>query len=104
MRIGLRRTVCALAAALALVCQPSPAQQVLEPDGADMMVDVVVTRPLGLLALVVGTAVFVVALPFTVPSGSVAAAAEELVKKPARYTFRRPLGVLEYCSDPDCRY
>jgi hypothetical protein len=36
----------------------------------------------------------VIALPFTIPSGSVDRAAEELVKKPIRYTFKRPLGEL----------
>lgn len=59
-----------------------------------MMMDLVVIRPLGLLGVVLGCAAFVVALPFTVPSGSVDAAAEQLVKQPIRYTFRRPLGEL----------
>ncbi len=62
--------------------------------GADMVVDLLVTRPLGLLAVIAGSAAFVVALPFTLPSDSVDAAAEELVKKPYRYTFKRPLGEL----------
>lgn len=64
------------------------------PSGADMVVDLVVMRPLGMLGVVLGCAAFVVALPFTVPSGSVDAAAEQLVKQPIRYTFKRPLGEL----------
>jgi len=49
-------------------------------------------RPLGLFATVAGTALTVVALPFTVPSGSVESSARELILKPAEYTFKRPLG------------
>jgi hypothetical protein len=57
-----------------------------------MVVDVVVMRPLGLAATIVGTVLTVVALPFTIPSGSVEASARELIVKPAEYTFQRPLG------------
>jgi len=86
-----RRALGAVCIALVLLssaawAQPEP------PSGADMVVDLVVMRPLGLLGVVLGSAAFVIALPFTVPSGSVDRAAEELVKKPVRYTFRRPLG------------
>jgi hypothetical protein len=58
----------------------------------DMVVDVVVVRPLGLAATIVGTVLTVVALPFTIPSGSVETSARELIVKPAEYTFQRPLG------------
>jgi hypothetical protein len=58
----------------------------------DMVVDVVVVRPLGLVATVVGTVLTVVALPFTIPSGSVEASAQHLIVRPAEYTFTRPLG------------
>lgn len=58
----------------------------------DMVVDVVVVRPLGLVTTVIGTVLTVVALPFTIPSGSVEASARELIVRPAEYTFKRPLG------------
>lgn len=58
----------------------------------DMMVDALVIRPLGLAAMLVGTVLTVVALPFTLPSGSVESSARELIVKPAAYTFTRPLG------------
>lgn len=58
----------------------------------DMVVDAVVMRPLGLAAMLVGTVLTVVALPFTIPSGSVESSARELIVKPAAYTFTRPLG------------
>ncbi len=80
---------------IALTMASSPLlAQTAAPSGSDMFVDLVVTRPLGLLGVIAGSAAFVVALPFTIPSGSVDRAAEELVKKPIRYTFKRPLGEL----------
>jgi hypothetical protein len=57
-----------------------------------MVVDAVVMRPLGLVATVAGTVLTVVALPFTIPSGSVETSARELILRPADYTFKRPLG------------
>ncbi|MDP2031412.1 MAG: hypothetical protein Q8K12_17400 [Thiobacillus sp.] len=60
--------------------------------GTDMVVDAVVMRPLGLVATLVGAVLTVVALPFTIPSGSVESSARELIVKPAEYTFTRPLG------------
>lgn len=58
----------------------------------DMAVDALVMRPLGLVATVLGTALTVVALPFTIPSGSVEASARTFIVEPAAYTFQRPLG------------
>lgn len=83
--------LCVVVLALAL---PPALAQTASPSGADMVLDLVVTRPLGLIGVVVGSAAFVIALPFTIPSGSVERSAEELVKKPLRYTFTRPLGEL----------
>ncbi|MDS4019102.1 MAG: hypothetical protein RKR03_01110 [Candidatus Competibacter sp.] len=54
--------------------------------------DLLVARPGGLVATVLGTAVFVVGLPFTLINGSTEQAAQQLVVKPANYTFSRPLG------------
>ena len=66
--------------------------------GSDMVLDLVITRPFGIVASVVGTAAFIVALPFTIPSGSVKDAADNLVKRPLQYTFDRPLGEFERCG------
>ena len=77
-----------------MIASSSLRAQTEASSGSDMFVDLVVTRPLGLLGIVLGSAAFVVALPFTIPSGSVARSAEELVKKPMRYTFQRALGDL----------
>jgi hypothetical protein len=54
---------------------------------------------MGLIAIVAGSTAFVVALPFTLFSGSVGTSADELVKKPIDYTFKRPLGQLQEQED-----
>jgi hypothetical protein len=80
-----------------MVGQALPGNEQLPKDraGGDMFADAVFARPLGLIAIVVGSVGFVVALPFTLISGSVDSAANEMVKKPIAYTFKRPLGQLE---------
>ncbi len=54
--------------------------------------DLVISRPLGLTVTVIGTAVFIVSLPFALTSGSVKDTADILVGEPFRFTFKRPLG------------
>lgn len=54
--------------------------------------DILIARPGGVVATVLGTAVFVVGLPFTLISGSTEQAAQKLIVQPANYTFTRPLG------------
>jgi hypothetical protein len=65
-----------------------------DPAFSTMVVDAAVARPLGLGATVVGTALWIVTLPFSALGGNVGQAADELIVKPARYTFTRPLGEL----------
>ena len=60
-----------------------------------IIADGLLLRPGGLLATVVGTAVFVVTLPFSIPTKSVDKAAQKLIVDPGRYTFVRPLGQVE---------
>jgi hypothetical protein len=60
-----------------------------------IIVDGLLLRPGGLVATVVGTAVFVVTLPFSIPTKSVDKAAQKLIVDPAKYTFVRPLGQVE---------
>ncbi len=69
-----------------------------EPTTAEMYADGLIARPLGVVASVVGAVVFVVTLPFTIPSKSVDSAAKQLVAVPAQYTFKRPLGQLDNCQ------
>lgn len=68
---------------------------------ADMVVDAVIMRPLGLAATVLGTALTVVTLPFTIPSGSVGETAHELIVRPVEYTFKRPLGDFSDTGEDD---
>lgn len=57
-----------------------------------MVGDLVVVRPLGFCMVILGTAVFVVSLPFTAPAGNTGEAFQALMAEPARFTFARPLG------------
>lgn len=61
-------------------------------DAAAMVADVFIGRPLGIAATVVGTAIFIVALPFAALSGSVKPVARTLVAEPFKFTFTRPVG------------
>ena len=63
-----------------------------EPEGGEMIYDAIIVRPIGLIATAVGSVFFVLSLPFSAAGGNVDTASEELVKKPARFTFKRPLG------------
>ncbi len=54
------------------------------------IVDLVVLRPLGVVATVAGTGLFVLTLPFTVPTRSVEKSADRFVVAPFDYTFSRP--------------
>jgi hypothetical protein len=53
------------------------------------LVDLFVARPLGIVAFVGGSAIFVVTLPFTLPSGSVGNAASMFIVQPLQFSFTR---------------
>ena len=97
MRKLMKRSLAVAALTAAMVGQAVPANEQLPRDraGGDMVLDAVFVRPMGLVAIVAGSVAFVVALPFTLLSGSVGTSADELVKKPIDYTFKRPLGQLQ---------
>ena len=92
-----KRALAVAALTVAMAGQAVAGQDQLPKDraGGDMLLDAVVVRPLGLIAIVAGSVGFVVALPFTLLSGSVDSSANEMVKKPIAFTFRRPLGQIE---------
>ncbi|MGZ3636023.1 MAG: hypothetical protein ACXWMO_11735 [Syntrophales bacterium] len=58
----------------------------------DATMDILLVRPVSLAATVVGTAVFIVSLPFSIPSQSVGTTARTLIAEPFNYTFTRPVG------------
>ncbi|HMJ49623.1 MAG TPA: hypothetical protein VK440_03515 [Burkholderiales bacterium] len=67
----------------------------VEPSGEAMAGDLLLVRPVSLGATIVGFCTWIIALPFTIPSGSVASSAKALIGDPAQYTFLRPLGQSE---------
>lgn len=92
----------ALATAVVLAAPMASAQQnhtrVLaeDPSWMEMTGDALFVRPLALGATILGSALFVVTLPFSALGENVDQAAETLVYAPARETFRRCLG----CTQP----
>ncbi len=63
-----------------------------DPSGGEMVFDFVVLRPVGLVATAVGSVFFVLSSPFAALGGNMDTAKEKLVKDPAAFTFKRPLG------------
>lgn len=72
----------------------SGALPVERPGAFEMVIDVPI-RILSLGLTVVGTAFFIVALPFAMSSGSTGDAWDALVVEPFQFTFTRPLGKFE---------
>ena len=69
-------------------------------NSAEMMtVDLVAARPIGLVAMVGGALVFLVSWPFSALGGNSDEAWQALVRSPAEYTFKRPLGEFEGSRD-----
>ena len=77
---------------MALMCWGGTTTTHASEDALMVTGDVVIARPACLLATLVGTVIFVVALPIAATSGSVHDTADALVKQPAAATFTRPLG------------
>jgi hypothetical protein len=63
-----------------------------ERSGAEMAADALLLRPVGFVASVLGSAVFVLSLPLSLLGENHEEAFDEMVKKPVKYTFVRPLG------------
>ena len=62
------------------------------PSGYAMLGDLLIARPLLILGTVVGTAAFIVSLPFSALGGNVKESADALVATPGREAFVRCLG------------
>ncbi|UCD32670.1 MAG: hypothetical protein JSV38_01875 [Desulfobacterales bacterium] len=61
-------------------------------DAGAMAADILFARPIGLLSVVVGSALFIVSLPFSALGGNVNDASQKLIMDPVNFTFNRPLG------------
>lgn len=91
-----------IALSLALTCALAvPARAADEsviddaPSAEAMTFDLFIMRPLSLVGTVVGTAVYIVALPFNLITLNLAEPGRRLVVEPAQYTFMRDLGDLD---------
>ncbi len=62
------------------------------PTGDKMAGDIAIIRPIGIGCLIVGTAAYIVALPFAAMGGNAGEATQKMVVDPFNYTFKRPLG------------
>ena len=63
-----------------------------ENTAMEMLVDCFLLRPLGIAATALGTAMFIVSLPFSASGGNVKEAFWKLMGEPAQFAFVRPLG------------
>lgn len=82
-------------APVAVAAADSPTAQQAPKDeysAGQMIADLIFGRPLGLAATVVGTALFIATIPFSAAGGNLEQAGQVLVKDPAMFTFKRPLG------------
>jgi hypothetical protein len=96
-RIAKRSLVIFIIAALLIVPFASTglAEEYFEredPSGGMMIFDFIVVRPVGIVATAVGSIFYVISLPFSLLGDNSGEAGEALVKEPAAYTFKRPLG------------
>lgn len=62
------------------------------PSGEAMAFDLFIARPLGLVGTIVGTAVYIVALPINLLTFNLAEPARKLIIEPVKFTFVRELG------------
>lgn len=87
----------AFLAAGATAAQAQDYQETLEvaPSAEAMAFDLVLIRPLGVVATAAGLGLFVVSLPFAILTGNISDPAQRLVVEPAKFTFSRQLGSLE---------
>jgi hypothetical protein len=92
----MKRKTIAMLVILSFVMSSVPAFGSEPKDGIEVAADVLLVRPVSLVALVVGTAMCIVALPFAITSGSTDKAGQLLVLDPLKYTFMRPLGDFDY--------
>jgi hypothetical protein len=96
MKAKLVTTICVLAIGWGSVASSSASEN---PGPMTVAVDAIVVRPACLVATVLGSAIFVVALPAAAISKSVKKTAHALVVTPANATFTRPMGDMGALTD-----
>ena len=88
----MKSRLAALLAAVALLITSAPNALADDPSPGLIIADAVIVRPVGVVITVVSSAAFVVALPFAAIARRVPETAENMIAKPARSMFCRPLG------------
>lgn len=63
-----------------------------EASAGSMAADAIVMRPIGIISIALGFTFFVVSSPFSALGGNIDKAWDSMVKKPVKFTFKRPLG------------
>jgi hypothetical protein len=63
-----------------------------EPGGGAMIYDLVVLRPVGIVATAAGSVAWLISLPFSALGDNVDQATDKLIKTPGKFTFVRPIG------------
>lgn len=91
----MRKKIAVFMMVFTLVAVAAPAMA-NEPTDATIIGDVLLARPLGLAMIAAGSVLFVVALPVSLPSGSVGNVGQRLVLDPVEFTFVRPVGNFDY--------
>ena len=97
MNVTLKRLVILVTtfALIVVPCMTCFAQEVERDEAVvagQMAADALVVRPLGLCATVIGGALFVVSLPFSLLGRNTGEAFNYLLADPFTFTFSRPLG------------
>ena len=97
IKAGTRRATVALLISCLMLPQMLWAQEAVDdgPNAFAMVGDLLVARPIGVVMTAVGTAAWVVSLPFTLLAGHAEEAAETLILGPGAATFVRCLGCRE---------
>jgi hypothetical protein len=72
--------------------QERPQTEKEAKDAGVVAMDLLIARPLGILATVAGGAIFLVSLPISAMTGQTRMVYEKMVREPARYAFKRPIG------------
>jgi hypothetical protein len=90
----IKKTIIVVSAMLMLILPlQSQAAEIKEsPSAAAMVFDGIIVRPITLVATVIGGALWIVTLPFSLLGGNAGEAGETLVLEPAAATFLRCLG------------
>jgi hypothetical protein len=85
----------------AILLAGAPQTQAIEDGSSEAVAaDVLVVRPACFVATIIGTALFIVALPVAAISHSTRQTARTLVVRPAQATFTRPLGDMTDLTTP----